>query len=75
MDLFVWIFGCLLAFLWSASVKGEEGGKFDTSFRPAEVLTVNRAPFLGSPRNHIDQNSSQRRNNVILKTKKMQTIF
>lgn len=34
MDLFLWLFGCLLAFLWSSTVKGEEGGKFD-SFSPA----------------------------------------
>lgn len=40
MDLFVWLLGCLLAFLWSSSVKG--GGKFDT-FLPAEGLTVNRS--------------------------------
>lgn len=46
MDLFVWLLGCLLAFLWSSSVKGEEGGKFDT-FLPTEVLTVNR-PFSSS---------------------------
>ncbi|TNN04506.1 hypothetical protein fugu_001535 [Takifugu bimaculatus] len=25
MDLFLWLFGCLLAFLWSSTVKGEEG--------------------------------------------------
>lgn len=46
MDLFVWLLGCLLAFLCSSGVKGEEGGKFDT-FLPAQVLTINR-PFSRS---------------------------
>lgn len=41
MDLFEWLLGCLLTFLWSSSVRGEEGGKFDV-FLPPEVLTVNR---------------------------------
>lgn len=30
MDLFIWICGCLLAFLSPSAVKAEEGGKFDT---------------------------------------------
>lgn len=46
MDLFAWLLGCLLTFLWSSSVKGEEGGKFDT-FLPAEVLSVH-PPFSSS---------------------------
>lgn len=30
MDLFIWLCGCLLAFLLPSAVKTEEGGKFDT---------------------------------------------
>lgn len=30
MDLFMWLCGCLLAFLSPSAVKAEEGGKFDT---------------------------------------------
>lgn len=30
MDLFVWLCGCLLAFILPSAVKAEEGGKFDT---------------------------------------------
>lgn len=30
MDLFIWLCGCLLAFLLPPSVKAEEEGKFDT---------------------------------------------
>lgn len=30
MDLFIWLCGCLLAFLLPSAVKAEEGGKFDT---------------------------------------------
>lgn len=30
MDLFIWLCGCLLAFLLPQAAKAEEGGKFDT---------------------------------------------
>lgn len=37
MDLFVWLCGCLLAFLLPSAANTEEGGKFDTFLPPAQI--------------------------------------
>lgn len=63
MDLFEWLLGCLLTFLWSSSVRGEGGGKFDV-FLPPE--SVNCKSTIVKFLMRLTPNSFKRKKNPIL---------
>lgn len=46
MDLFIWLCGCLLAFLSPSAAKAEEGGEFDTFFAVTRRCWMGMKPLL-----------------------------